>query len=256
MRFVLRSAQRGTRSGMDENNRGLLRCARCLCRAAIWTLAVAPLFAQKKPASDKVPSLDEYVREINQKAQQSLASSPGSMFVSTGRLADSVRDLRAGQVLDLVTIVITDNTSALSTGDTNSSRKSTENAAVTSLFGIKSATGALANLANSSNAMQLQGQGTTSRGTTLSATVTAEVTNVLPNGNLVITGRKEILVNSEKQIITVRGIVRPDDLSPVNSIPSDRVARMEILINGKGVVNDAIKRPNFLYRLFLGLLPF
>ena len=71
-----------------------------------------------------------------------------------------------------------------------------------------------------------------------------------------MTGRKEIMVNSEKQIITLRGIVRPDDLSPTNSIPSDRVARMEILINGRGVVNDAIKRPNFLYRLFLGLLPF
>ena len=78
----------------------------------------------------------------------------------------------------------------------------------------------------------------------------------MPNGNLVVLGRKEILVNSEKQIITLRGIVRPDDLSPTNSIPSNRVARIEILINGKGVVNDAIKRPNFLYRLFLGLLPF
>ena len=71
-----------------------------------------------------------------------------------------------------------------------------------------------------------------------------------------VAARKEIMVNSEKQIITLRGIVRPDDLSPTNSIPSDRVARMEILVNGRGVVNDAIKRPNFLYRFLLGLLPF
>lgn len=86
--------------------------------------------------------------------------------------------------------------------------------------------------------------------------MTVEVTGVLPNGNLAVQGQKEILVNSEKQVITVRGIIRPDDLSATNSIPSDRVARMEILVNGKGVVNDAVKRPFILYRLLLGLLPF
>jgi flagellar L-ring protein FlgH len=219
-------------------------------------VAWMPLLAQKKPPADKTPSLDDYVQQVTQKARQTSAGTPGSMFIATGRLADSIRDVRASQVLDLVTILISDSTSALSTGDTNTSRTSTVNAAVTSLFGLKSATGALANLANSSNATQLQGQGTTSRGTTLNAAVTAEVTNVLPNGNLVVTARKEIMVNSEKQVITLRGIIRPDDLSPTNSILSDRVARMEILVNGKGVVNDAIRRPSFLYRLFLGLLPF
>jgi flagellar L-ring protein FlgH len=224
--------------------------------AGICSFLVAPLCAGKKPAADLSPSLDDYVQQVTQKARQSASGALGSMFAATGRLADSVRDVRASQALDLITIVVSDSTSALSTGDTKTSRKSSENAAVNSLFGVKSATGALTNLANSANAMQLQGQGTTSRGTTLNATVTAEVTNVLPNGNLVVQGRKEILVNSEKQIITLRGIVRPDDLSPTNSIPSNRVARMEILINGRGVVNDAIRRPNFLYRLFLGLLPF
>jgi flagellar L-ring protein precursor FlgH len=156
----------------------------------------------------------------------------------------------------LVTIVVLDNSTATSTGTTNTQRKSSASASVTSLVGPKSATGALANLANTSGNQQLQGQGTTSRGTTLSATVTATVTDVLPNGNLVVQGQKEILVNSERQLITVRGIVRPDDLSSANSIPSDRVARMEILVNGKGVVNDAVKRPFILYRLLLGLLPF
>ena len=102
----------------------------------------------------------------------------------------------------------------------------------------------------------MQGQGTTSRGTTLSTTVTAEVTAVLPNGNLVVKGQKDITVNGEKQVITIRGIVRPEDLSPVNSVPSNNVARMEILVNGKGVVNDAVKRPFVLYRMLMGLLPF
>ena len=54
----------------------------------------------------------------------------------------------------------------------------------------------------------------------------------------------------------VRGIVRPLDLAPDNSVASDRLAQMEVSVNGKGVLGDAIRRPNFLYRLLLGILPF
>lgn len=222
----------------------------------ICLASLMPLCAKKPERPEQTPSLEEYVQRAKQKARQSSVETPGSIFVSTGRLADNVRDVRASQVLDLVTILVSDTSSAVSSGVTNTSRKSSANASVSSLFGPKSATGALNNLANTNAAQQLQGQGTTSRQSTLSTTVTAEVTDVLPNGNLVVVGRKEIMVNSEKQIIILRGIVRPVDLSPVNSIPSDRVARMEILVNGKGVVNDATKRPFFLYRLLLGLLPF
>jgi flagellar L-ring protein FlgH len=232
-------------------------------RRAVWLagiflvpLVAAPGSGKKKPAADQTPSLDEYVQQVHQRALQSPGGSPGSTYVATGRLADNVRDVRAGQLYDLITIVVSDNLSAVSSGVTNTQRKSSVNASVSSLFGPKSPKGALSNLANASNNQQLQGQGTTSRTSTLTTTVTAEVTDVLPNGNLVVLGRKEIMVNSEKQVITLRGIVRPDDLSPVNSIPSDRVARIEILVNGKGVVNDATKRPFFLYRLLLGLLPF
>lgn len=221
---------------------------------------VASLAMAKKPTdkatTPQLSPLEQYVQEVKRRSEKDISSSPGSLFSSTGRLGDSVRDVRASHLFDLVTIVVLDNSTATSTGTTNTQRKSSASASVTSLVGPKSATGALANLANTSGNQQLQGQGTTSRGTTLSATVTATVTDVLPNGNLVVQGQKEILVNSERQLITVRGIVRPDDLSSANSIPSDRVARMEILVNGKGVVNDAVKRPFILYRLLLGLLPF
>ena len=57
-------------------------------------------------------------------------------------------------------------------------------------------------------------------------------------------------------MITVRGVVRPTDLASNNAIPSDHLAELEVLVNGKGVVADAVKRPNILYRLLLGLLPF
>ena len=73
---------------------------------------------------------------------------------------------------------------------------------------------------------------------------------------LVLEGSKDVQVNSEFQQVTVRGIIRPVDLSPGNVIASNQLAQMEIKINGKGVVGDAIKRPFILYRILLGLLPF
>jgi flagellar L-ring protein precursor FlgH len=64
------------------------------------------------------------------------------------------------------------------------------------------------------------------------------------------------VVNSEHQVVTVRGVIRPADLTTGNVITSNQLAQMEIKIDGKGVVNDAIRRPNILYRILLGLLPF
>ena len=78
----------------------------------------------------------------------------------------------------------------------------------------------------------------------------------MPNGNLVIEGVKEVLVNSERQVVWLRGMVRQVDLLPDNSVRSDRIAMMELRINGKGVVNDAIRRPNLLVRIFKKVLPF
>ena len=147
-------------------------------------------------------------------------------------------------------------TSAVATGATQTSRVSSVNSSISSLLGKKSAANALANLANTSSDTELNGKGTTSRGTQLNATLSARVTHVLPNGYLVLEGSKDVQVNSEFQQVTVRGIIRPADLSPGNVITSNQLAQMEIKVNGKGVVGDAIRRPNILYRILLGLIPF
>ena len=90
----------------------------------------------------------------------------------------------------------------------------------------------------------------------MSTNLSARVTHVLPNGYLVLEGSKLVQVGGEHQEVTVRGIIRPIDLSPGNVIISNQIAQMEVKVDGKGVVNDAIRRPNFLYRILLGLLPF
>lgn len=184
------------------------------------------------------------------------AGSPGSIFMPVGRLVDSTRDFRASQVDDLITVVVSESASAVSSGVTNSSRKSSANAGITSLAGPLKAASALTSLLTTTGNQQLQGTGQTSRNMTLTTTLSARVIGVTSNGTLIIEGRREIAVNSEKQAVIVRGLVRPEDLTTGNTIASTRIADLRIAVNGKGVVGDAVRRPNILYRIMLGLLPF
>ncbi len=184
------------------------------------------------------------------------AASPGSLFVAGGRLADSVRDVRAGVVDDIVTIVVSESLSAVASGATNSSRKSSAVSNINAAYGVLKAGARIANPLNVSGDQELAGTGSTSRNMTLQTNISARVVEVLPNGNLVIEATREIAVNSEKQTITIRGMVRPADLSTNNVVTSTQVADLQVKVNGKGVVGDAVRRPHFLYRLLLGLLPF
>ena len=183
-------------------------------------------------------------------------SSPGSLYAPGDRYGDLVRDLRAGQVGDIVTVLVADRASAVSTGKTSSSRKSNLNTSISALAGPIRAAGPLAKLAGVSGQQSLDGQGSTTRDTSLSTTISLHVVAVTQTGNLVVQGTKQLEVNSERQIVTVRGVVRPADLSPTNTVASDRLAQLEIYVNGRGVVGDAIKRPFILYRILMGLLPF
>ncbi|HVX67177.1 MAG TPA: flagellar basal body L-ring protein FlgH [Bryobacteraceae bacterium] len=219
--------------------------------AAAW---VCP--AAKKPKADAVSPLDAWVAEANARARAADQRPPGSIWQPGGVLTDLARDLRASQVDDLVTIVVEESASAVSKGSTKTSRQSAAKAGANSAFGITRATGPLANMLDVSGNQSLAGEGTTVRENSLVTTVSARVAAVMPNGYLVLEGTKNVVVNSEVQLVTVRGAARPADISPSNTVRSDRLAQLEVRINGKGVVGDAIRRPHFLYRLLLGILPF
>lgn len=221
--------------------------------AAVLAGALALAGVKNKPS--QVSELDRIIAEA-EASSAAPRSSPGSLFDPAGRFADVARDLRAAQVNDLVTIEVSDHASAISRGATASSRKSSASASIPALGGVTRAAGPLSSLAELGGDQKLDGQAETSRESELKTTLTARVTHVLPNGNLVIEGRKSVGVNAERQVVRVRGIARWNDLSGVNRISSDRLALLEVQVDGKGVVNDAIRRPNFLYRLLLGLLPF
>jgi len=222
------------------------------------TVAFAQKQEKKKTASQKPPSaLDRYIQEASVPlASNGQVPENGSIWSPAARFSNLSADLRARNVDDVVTILVQESASAVSTGQSKTSRASSANASVTSLAGPKAPKGALANLLNSSSAQSLDGQGTTSRQTTLTTTISARVTHVLVNGNLVVEGTKNLNVNAENQVITVRGVIRPIDLDTTNTVLSSRLADLELQVNGKGIVNDAVRRPNFLYRLILGILPF
>jgi flagellar L-ring protein precursor FlgH len=213
---------------------------------------------QKKQQKEKPPSpLDQYIKQASvPQASNGQVPDNGSIWFPAARLSNLSSDLRSRNVDDVVTIVVQESASAVSTGQSKTSRASTAKAAITSAAGPKAAAGALANLLNSNSSQALDGEGTTSRQTNLTTTISARVTHVLVNGNLVVEGTRNLNVNSENQVITIRGVIRPIDLDTTNTVPSARLANMELQVNGKGIVNDAIRRPNFLYRLILGLLPF
>lgn len=220
-------------------------------------IAVAPGAESPGKKPPQPTPLDRYIQEALSRARPAeLKNSPGSLWSPNSRLINVGGDIRAAQVDDLVTILVVESASAVVNGATKSQRQSTVSASVNALGGQKSPKGALVNLANANSASQLDGQGTTSRTTSINTNLSARVTHVLPNGYLVVEGTKEVGVNSERQSVTVRGVVRPSDLSTDNLIRSDQIAQLELKVNGKGVVGDAIRRPFILYRLIMGLLPF
>ncbi|HEX4278582.1 MAG TPA: flagellar basal body L-ring protein FlgH [Bryobacteraceae bacterium] len=212
----------------------------------------------KKKAKVPEPStLDRYLKSASAIPDDATAGAlPGALWSPAARLNDMARDLRASQVNDVVTILVTETINAAASGASTTERASSANASITSLAGPKAATSALSNLLNQSGDQKLNGTGTTTRAATLNAVLTARVVKVLPGGLLYIEGAKDLQVNSEQQAITVRGIIRTDDITTNNTVGSTQIADMEIRVNGKGIVGDAIRRPNFLYRLILGLLPF
>lgn len=219
--------------------------------AILWTAGAVSLGA-KEP--ERTP-LEQYLEEASGRTALRRAS-PGSIYSEGGMLSDIAADLRARRVDDIVTIVVADRASALTRGATSASRRSAARASVSALGGVTKASGPLANLADLGGERELKGEGATSRETELTTTISARVVAVLPNGNLVVEGTKEIWINAERQQVAVRGVVRWNDLDGRNRVSSDRLAHLEVRVNGKGVVGDAVRRPNFLYRLLLGLLPF
>jgi len=232
-----------------------LRIVSLLLVCALLCSAADP--KKKKQQTPEPSPLDKYISDAYRDNKlPEAAHPPGSTWSQNALFSNLGLDLRASRVDDLVTIVVNETFSAVANGDVKTQRQATAQSNIAQLAGVTKTTGPLANLLKSNTQTQLQGTGETSRGAVLTANMSARVTHVLPNGYLVVEGTKRVQVSSENQVVTVRGVIRAVDLDPTNSISSNRIAQMEIQVNGKGVIGDSIHRPNILYRILLGILPF
>lgn len=217
----------------------------------VFAAAAAVLAAGEKKASPSV--IDQLIRDAH---PLGVAATPGSLWTPATGMTDLAADLRPRRVNDIVTIIVRDRASAVARGTVSAQRTSEARAGINSIFGNPPGGSRLPRLLDLSSDAKLDGQGETTRETVLNTALSVRVTHVLPNGLLVVEGLKSVRINSEIQTVSVRGLLRPLDVTPVNTVFSDQLAELEIAVNGRGVVGDAIRRPNILYRILLGILPF
>lgn len=174
--------------------------------------------------------------------------------------AGLVADHKARRVGDTLTILILESASASKQASTDTKRGSSISAGVPNLLGLERSTTVtgwadLANLINAETSSSFGGSGSTSRKESLTATISAKVLTVLPNGNLQIEGKRNVRVNGEDQIIKVEGTVRPRDISTDNTITSTLIADARITYAGKGIVSDQ-QEQGWLMRLINNVWPF
>ncbi len=215
-------------------------------------LAAAPAFAQQQPApvkpSDNYDELyQRYLATARGQAPAAAAQpNAGSLWMS-----GLFGDLRARNVNDLVTVRVVENMSAAGSADSNLDKSSSGSASVTKLFGLESKfPGWLdpTSLAGASASTDFKGSGSTARNGSLTAVMTTRVTEVLPNGDLVLEGVREVDINGDRQIIVLSGVVRTADVGPGNVVPSTAVGQMRIRYFGRGLIKDNLE-PGWLVRV-------
>lgn len=172
------------------------------------------------------------------------------------------KDQRAQQVGDLLTVRVRITDKAAIDNSTERKRSNAEGMDVEGFFGqedrlnklfAKGATGkGLVDLGSTSSS---KGEGTVKRSEQLVTDIAAVVTQVLPNGNLVIEGKQEVRVNFEVRELVVAGVVRPEDIEAGNQIDSTKIAQQRIAYGGRGQITD-VQQPRLGQQVLDIVLPF
>ncbi|MDX1924714.1 MAG: flagellar basal body L-ring protein FlgH [Rickettsiaceae bacterium] len=197
---------------------------------------LARLEIPQTQGDDLDPAKVHQMNEIRKKQTNSLWQ-PGAMSF--------FRDNRAWKIGDIVKVIINISDSAQLNNSTNNSRTAKESIAIPSVFGKEKAiakalsgSGDPTNLLSTDSSKNHQGTGTINRKEAIQTVISAVVSQILSNGNLVIQGKQEIRVNHELREVKVTGIIRPRDISSENSVNSDQIAEARISYGGRGVVSD------------------
>ena len=189
-------------------------------------------------------------------AAQPASYNPNSLWRNGARAF--FKDQRAHQIGDILTIKVNITDKAIIANETQRSRASKDNSGVDNLFGLKKFFGTPSCRAASPppiSSTALDGKGSVNRSEALQTNVAAVVTQVLPNGNLVVEGKQDIRVNFEMRELMVAGIVRPEDIESDNTIDSSKIAEARIAYGGRGQITD-VQQQRYGSQLLDIILPF
>ena len=199
-----------------------------------------------------------YAKPIQQKPAE------GALWPGNTRGNNLFGDDKAAKVGDIITVTIDENATSTQSATTNTAKDSSIDMQAPNVLGLPSSFGVenFLNLGtqfdpsvNATIANSMQGTGTVTRNGTLSATISALITDIVPSGNLRIEGRRSVTINNEEQIMVLRGIVRPQDINFDNTIPSTLIADASISYSGEGVVADE-QRKGWLAKILSKVWPF
>jgi len=188
---------------------------------------------------------------------QPASYSPNSLWRNGSRAF--FKDQRAHQVGDILTVIVNLNDKAVIANETQRSRKNEEDSGVDNLFGATrvpfTRTPVPGRLFTADSNSSSDGKGSVNRSEALVTNVAGVVTQVLPNGNLVVEGKQEVRVNFEVRELIVAGIVRPEDIQSDNTIDSSKIAEARIAYGGRGQITD-VQQPRYGQQVLDVLLPF
>jgi flagellar L-ring protein precursor FlgH len=200
-------------------------------------------------------ALTAYIQRVRAQKDAEVHT-PGSLWTDQGRLVRLSTDSKAARLHDVLSIIVSESVAASTDGQVKNSRSSSANSGLTGLFGSLGATNRLQNLIGQSSASALSAQGQSATNSSLSTTFGGEVVDVLPNGMLVVQATRQLTFSQQTQLIKLRGLVRPEDVSSQNQVLSTAMTDLEIEVTGKGIINDYTHRQNPLWRFLQNLVVF
>lgn len=172
------------------------------------------------------------------------------------------KDQRAADIGDIITVLIDIDDKGELDNETERSRNTTEGAELPTLLGYENSLNRIlpqtvdpTNLVDFGSESNHTGSGSVDREEKIELTLAALITQVLPNGNMVIHGKQEVLVNFEKRILQIDGVIRPQDITTMNTISYQQIAEARIIYGGEGQLTD-MQQPRYGQQLYDIIFPF
>lgn len=205
------------------------------CATSDPVLTPTPAFAPTMPVAEPIPI------------------ATGSIFSGSGE--DWFGRRRAYKVGDVLTVLLNESTQAARSQSTNTKRATKNDVLGSIMDGVRPTRGPLSQIKLDGSEISSTGTGTAGQEASLTGSISVTIAEVLPNGNLIVRGEKQLALSEGSEFIQVAGIVRPQDVAPDGTVQSRRLANAQIAYRGTGELASA-SRPGWGTRMFQQLWPF